>query len=138
MNKRDQHRKQRLRGLIDTRYEGSQLDFSKASGLTEGRISQLLDPSLPFGQRAAFNLVERLGLADDYFDAGTSVEQDNGNILLHQYNTGGKMGNGLVLRDQQGIIKSWSVSPEWLCLNVPHCTSPNNLAIVTGFGDSMR
>lgn len=91
MNKRDQHRKQRLRGLIDTRYEGSQLDFSKASGLTEGRISQLLDPSLPFGQRAAFNLVERLGLADDYFDAGTSVEQDNGNILLHQYNTGGKM-----------------------------------------------
>lgn len=138
MNKRDQHRKQRLRGLIDTRYEGSQLDFSKASGLTEGRISQLLDPSLPFGQRAAFNLVERLGLADDYFDAGASIEQDNGNILLHQYNTGGKMGNGLVLRDQPGIIKSWSVSPEWLRLNVPHCTSPNNLAIVTGFGDSMR
>ena len=37
MSKRDQHSKQRLRGLIDTRYEGSQLDFSKASGLTEGR-----------------------------------------------------------------------------------------------------
>jgi phage repressor protein C with HTH and peptisase S24 domain len=42
------------------------------------------------------------------------------------------------LRDQPGIIKSWSVSPEWLRLNVPHCSSPNNLAIVTGFGDSMR
>lgn len=68
--------------------------------------------------------------------ADTSATSDF--IQIPQYNTGGKMGNGLVLRDQPGIIKSWNVSPEWLRLNVPSCTSPNNLAIVTGFGDSMR
>ena len=46
------------------------------------------------------------------------------------------MGNGLELRDQPGVIQSW-VSPEWL-QNVRGFSSPKNLCIVTGFGDSMR
>lgn len=45
---------------------------------------------------------------------------------------------GVILRDQPGEIRSWDVSEEWLRKNVPTCSSPNNLAIVTGFGDSMR
>ena len=47
------------------------------------------------------------------------------------------MGNGLELRDQPGVIQSWNVSPEWL-QNVRGFSSPKNLCIVTGFGDSMR
>lgn len=31
-----------------------------------------------------------------------------------------------------------NVTPEWVQKNVPNITSPSNLAIVTGFGDSMR
>lgn len=58
--------------------------------------------------------------------------------VINQYNTGGKMGNGLVLRDQPGVIHSWTVSPEWLRQNVHRITTPKNLVIVTGFGDSMR
>lgn len=58
-------------------------------------------------------------------------------LSIPQYNTGGMGGNGLVLRDQPGIIQNWSVSREWVRANVPHCTNPNNLCIVTGFGDSM-
>lgn len=60
-----------------------------------------------------------------------------GEINIPQYNTGGMGGNGLVLRDQPGIIQKWSVSHEWLRANVPHHTSVKNLCIVTGFGDSM-
>jgi phage repressor protein C with HTH and peptisase S24 domain len=48
------------------------------------------------------------------------------------------MGNGLVLRDQAGIINSLNVNQEWIQKNVPYCTSPKNLCIVTGFGDSMQ
>lgn len=48
------------------------------------------------------------------------------------------MGSGLVLRDQPGHITSWRVTPEWIQKNVHNVTSPNNLAIVTGFGDSMK
>jgi hypothetical protein len=59
-------------------------------------------------------------------------------VRIPQFNTGGKMGNGLVLRDQPGIIRSWAVSPEWLQHNVHRITSASNLVIVTGFGDSMH
>lgn len=48
------------------------------------------------------------------------------------------MGLGLELRDQPGVIRSWSVSPEWLQKNVKAHTAAKNLCIVTGFGDSMR
>lgn len=41
----------------------------KESGLTKGRLSQLLDPELPFGDVAARNLEERLRLEPGYFDA---------------------------------------------------------------------
>jgi len=58
-------------------------------------------------------------------------------IVIRQYSTGGAMGGGLVLRDQPGVINSWSVNSEWAQKNLPYVTSYDNLAIVTGFGDSM-
>lgn len=58
-------------------------------------------------------------------------------ILIPQYDTGGAGGLGLVLKDQPGIIQNLSVSQDWLRANVPYCTSPGNLCVVTGFGDSM-
>lgn len=39
------------------------------SGLSKGRLSQLLDPALPFGDTAARNLETRLRLEPGYFDA---------------------------------------------------------------------
>ena len=59
-------------------------------------------------------------------------------LTIPQFNTGGAMGNGLVLRDQPGMIQSWNVTPDWVQKNVHNFTSLRNLAIVTGFGDSMR
>lgn len=48
------------------------------------------------------------------------------------------MGNGLVLRDQPGVIQSWVVSEEWIDKNIKSHTGAANLCIVTGFGDSMK
>lgn len=67
----------------------------------------------------------------------TKTKQLPGHVI-RQYDTGGAMGSGLVLHDQPGLIHSWSVSDDWLRLNVRHYTSASNLCIVTGFGDSMR
>lgn len=64
------------------------------------------------------------------------VEDDA--VRIHQYDTGGSMGHGLILKEQPGVIRSWTVSHEWLRKNVHRITSPENLAIVTGFGDSMK
>jgi SOS-response transcriptional repressor LexA len=65
----DQHRKRRLAHLIKSRYNDSQAELARDAKLTEGRITQLLDPDQPFGERAARSLVERLRLDDDrYFE----------------------------------------------------------------------
>jgi phage repressor protein C with HTH and peptisase S24 domain len=61
-----------------------------------------------------------------------------GEIAVPQYETGGMGGtNGLILKDQPGVIRDWVVSPEWLRANVPLYSSLGNLCLVTGFGDSM-
>lgn len=59
-------------------------------------------------------------------------------ISIPQYDTGGSMGAGVLLRDQPGEINGWRVTPDWLQKNVRSHTGVKNLAIVTGFGDSMR
>lgn len=62
-------RRYKLAHLIRTRFSGSRGAFLSESGLTKGRLSQLLDPSQPFGDVAARNLEERLHLEPGYFDA---------------------------------------------------------------------
>lgn len=59
-------------------------------------------------------------------------------VEIARFDTGGAMGDGLVLKDQPGVIQSWRVSPEWIQKNVRHYSAVKNLCIVTGFGDSMR
>lgn len=59
-------------------------------------------------------------------------------LVIHQFDTGGSMGGGLVLKDQPGAITSWTVTDEWAQKNVHRVTSFANLTIVTGFGDSMK
>jgi phage repressor protein C with HTH and peptisase S24 domain len=66
------------------------------------------------------------------------VKLDDQDLVIRQYRTGGAMGTGVLLRDQPGVINSWHVTPEWIQKNVRNITSPSNLAIVTGFGDSMK
>lgn len=69
---------------------------------------------------------------------GLSNNIDEQLLDIPQYDTGGAMGDGLILRDQPGTIQCWRVNQEWLSKNVKGYSSLRNLCIVTGFGDSMR
>ena len=62
-------RRSKLRHLLDVKFKGDRSAFLRASGLTKGRLSQLLDPEQPFGDVAAKNLCQRLHLPAGYFDA---------------------------------------------------------------------
>lgn len=70
--------------------------------------------------------------------AQSAPVENNQNIEIHQFDTGGAMGAGVLLRDQPGVIQSWRVTREWLEKNVKQHSGAKNLCIVTGFGDSMR
>lgn len=75
MDELTKHRKKRLRALIDSpAYGGSQSSFAKAAGLTEGRVSQLLDPNQSFGERSARNVASELRLGDRYFEEGFGAD----------------------------------------------------------------
>ena len=61
-------RRYKLQHLLDTRFRGDRGAFLRDSGITKGRLSQLLDPEQPFGDVAARNLEGRLRLEPGYFD----------------------------------------------------------------------
>lgn len=61
-------RRQKLRDLLNNRFSGDRGLFLKATGLTKGRLSQLLDETQPFGDVAARRLEDRLELEPGYFD----------------------------------------------------------------------
>ncbi|MGQ2994253.1 S24 family peptidase [Variovorax sp.] len=71
------HRKRRLRALIDgPQFKGSQLALANAVKLSEGRVSQLLDPELSFGERSAKKIATELRLEERYFDAGFVSDEE--------------------------------------------------------------
>lgn len=61
-------RRSKLRHLLDVVFKGDRGAFLNKSGLSKGRLSQLLDPAEPFGDVAARNLAQRLELPEGYFD----------------------------------------------------------------------
>lgn len=61
-------RRQKLALLLERRFKGDRGAFLTASGLSKGRLSQLLDSEQPFGDNAARNLEQRLQLEPGYFD----------------------------------------------------------------------
>ena len=71
MDSLTKHRKDRLRQLIEgPPFFGNQAEFARHAGLTKGRINQLLDDDLSFGERSATNLALKLDLAPYYFESG--------------------------------------------------------------------
>lgn len=62
-------RRYKLQQLLEGRFKNDRGRFVQESGLTKGRLSQLLDPEQPFGDVAARNLEERLHLEPGHFDA---------------------------------------------------------------------
>src|SRR5574340_161187 len=159
-----EHRRQRLGELLTIppyAGRGGQARLSAKTGVDASYISRLLyEPGKPGAKRLAEDTIEAIekgaGLPKGWFDmqVGIGLEipsapessehslttriKDKSEIYLEQFDTGGAMGHGVLLRDQPGVIKSWHVSQEWLNRNVRFHSGAQNLRIVTGFGDSMK
>ena len=65
-------RRKRLVELLEgPRFNGDRASFLASSGLSKGRLTQLLDPKEAFGDAAARNLCDSLSLPDGWFDSAT-------------------------------------------------------------------
>lgn len=138
---------QRLKQFQAERKASGPVELGKLVGRKANQVSDLLNGRAPFGEKIARSIEEAADLPPGWLDQASddghvsfvaSPTARQKELVITQYRTGGAMGHGLLLRDQPGEIRSWNVTPEWIQKNVPNCTSPRNLAIVTGFGDSMK
>lgn len=110
---------------------------SKIARLLDVDVSAFSDSIAEEIRKMASNALTAQDLEESHSRAVVEVP-DNDAVRIHQFDTGGSMGHGLILQDQPGVIRSWTVSPDWIQKNVHRITNPKNLAIVTGFGDSMK
>lgn len=135
----------------------SRAAFAKQHGLNPTMIQQHLTSERPISLEyakkyaAAFGcklidiserLYHQIQTANEFIE---NVHQkfddveDHGELVISQYHdVRASMGGGLLLRGETGQITGWKVNHNWLIKNVPSNTGNKNLAIVTGFGDSMR
>jgi phage repressor protein C with HTH and peptisase S24 domain len=124
---------QYLNGVIPMNLEALLALCGPIQGKPE-EISPRLTKSIDFFYRSG----DRVGVIEMKTASGAGLTDQISSVLIQQYDAGGSMGGGVDLPDQPGIIQNIKVSREWLESNVRSCTSPKNLCIVTGFGDSMR
>lgn len=140
-----------LKALAEKRGVTGPVELGALIGRKPNQTHDLLNGRASFGEKVARSIEEAAKLPSGWLDKDPDgynhvSEQPapylppaaNDDLIIGQYQTGGGMGRGLVLRDQPGSIQSWRVTPDWVAKNVHGISSPHNLAIVTGFGDSMR
>jgi phage repressor protein C with HTH and peptisase S24 domain len=138
----------RLKQLQAERKAYGPVELGKLIKREANQVSDLLSGRASFGEKIARSIEEEANLPPGWLDQPTGeahlalvASASSGRqkeLVITQYKAGGAMGHGILLRDQPGEIRSWNVTPDWIQKNVPACTSPRNLAIVTGFGDSMK
>ena len=118
----------------------TQEQFGDALGRTKGNVSSwekgAHEPSWSLMLQISDLTNQPLPIDFKYSPSAPVKREDE--FEINQFDTGGSMGDGLILRDQPGVIQNWRVNAEWLQKNVRGYSSVKNLCIVTGFGDSMR
>lgn len=140
----DKYEKRRLALVKLIAKVGGQAKLADKLEINPSYVSRMIYEEGKVGKkRIGEDMVEKLNyiyadwLDEEIYQNKNNLKNDD--LTISQYiDVKGAMGNGLVLRGESGQITGWKVTPEWISKNVPANTGSKNLAIVTGFGDSMR
>lgn len=123
-------------------------DLWKGCGISSGAVSHWFsEGSKSLKGENLLKVSKLLGVNPNWLESGLGNKKNKSNnngmqtdiYTINEYvDVIGSMGVGILLRDQPGQITGFKVNSEWMNKNVPSNTGKENLAIVTGFGDSMR
>lgn len=140
----------------------TQAEFAERHDLNASYISQILSGHRSFGERAASNMEKKIGLTAGTLsrpplgDAEGPADKNNkesnviaadfsprrareGEIDIPHYDVRAAMGAGQVLpSDYIETIRHVTVSIEYLRTQGVSYTQPDNLGMITGFGESMN
>lgn len=135
-------------------------DFAEQYDLDASYLSQILNGHRGMGEKAARTMEIKIGLPEGTFlhpsveevaaEPGNNQGQESnviaadfsskktGMVDIPRLNVAGSMGSGLARpEDYEDVIDRMRVSAGWLRRNV-NATAPSNLAVITGYGDSME
>lgn len=148
---------QRLRALRHAMAGLTQKDFANQFGLDASYLSQLLNGHRKLGEKAAATLEAKIDLpagtlvapeANDLLEGSAPktmaavdtkrVMETLGFITIPHLNVAASMGYGLVPENQVEVIREMTVHLDWLKTQGVPYSSLENLAIITGDGDSME
>lgn len=138
----------------------NQADFADLHDLNASYLSQILGGHRPLGEKAATNMEKKIGLKPGtlsrpplnteqpltevreggvVYGSFPASRMRKGDINIPQYDVRASMGDGQVLpSDYIDTIRRITVSAEFLLEQGVSYTKPGNLAVITGFGESMN
>lgn len=139
----------RLKALQQLMGDLSQSAFADRYDLNASHISQMLSGRRKFGERAACNMEDKIGLPRGTLSNPNPSTNENpgtfiiparsGEIDIPQYDVRAAMGDGQALpSDYIETIKRVTISHELLRHHGCTVSNPKNLCIITGFGESMH
>lgn len=76
-------RRERFIAYFDRVLKGSRAALMQKTDLTKGRVAQLFDERQPFGELAARNLAQRLGLPADYLESDPAHWEGHAGVAHH-------------------------------------------------------
>jgi len=131
-------------------------------GVTQGAISQYLKGRIPLNAQAVMRFADALRIHPlkirddlpelrrlsqfpaneeaDFNPFGDSVRDmaRTDRLTIPRFDVQGSMGLGVQQPIQETIVGAVTVSREWLRTELRQVTSPSNLSVITGYGDSME
>lgn len=152
--------KLRVKALKRLMGDLSQADFAEMYDLNASYLSQILGGHRSFGERAAVNMEKKIGVRPGTLSRPPLVTEQElmevsvdgviqgdftrnrsrkGDINIPQYDVQASMGDGQVLpSDHIDTIRRITVSAGFLLEQGVSYTKSGNLAVITGFGESMN
>lgn len=153
-------RRQKLRELIDDKYDGVVASLARESGIDPSYLSRMLYPEGKAGKkRIGEDMVEKItkihpGCFGEYADVSMSTALYSKNEEQSQCIAGieipisqikipllanrASMGLGLDQLDTDMVIGALTVQKSWVSKNLPNISRPENLRFIHGYGDSMK
>lgn len=140
----------RIKALQHLMGDLSQAAFADRYDINASHISQILSGHRPFGERAAQNMEDKIGLPRGALSSPSTIIDGKvtekfitparaGEIDIPQYDVRAAMGHGQVLpSDYIETIRHITVSTDFLRQQGCTVSNSKNLCIITGFGESMH
>lgn len=140
-----------LRAFVERKYDGNKSAAARDYGCQPQQMNDLLAGRKSFGEKVVKRCVERMGIPAGYLDTPNAEEAftpgksakiipfDRSKFVeIPRFEVQGSMGPGIPLPDMETIVSGIRVSAAWVRTELHNVSSPSNLAIITGYGDSME